>query len=129
MVEVLLQTNGVVFLVGAIAQTVWLSIVIEQVDFLAEAAQREEELDALVPRHGVVTVILENHHRSLHPVHPENRRILDETRRELPDGAADAALCAFILELACEACAPAYAVVCGNHVDHRGAGGHSAEAI
>ena len=43
MIEVLLQADGVILLVGALAQAVRFAVVVEEVDFLAQAAQRQVE--------------------------------------------------------------------------------------
>src|ERR1035441_3418467 len=107
MIEVLLHANGVVLLIGPAPQAVRLSVVIEKIHFLAQPPQRQEELDALIPRHRIVAVVLQNQHRSLHAIGPENRRVLDETRGVLPDRPANAALRALILELPRDARAPA----------------------
>src|ERR1035438_8885460 len=82
--------------------------------FLAEAAQRQIEFHALIPRHGVVAIVVQQHDGSLHAVRPEDGRILDEARGILPDGSADAALRALILELPRDARAPADAVIGGS---------------
>src|ERR1017187_736390 len=109
-IEVLLQADGVILLVGPLAQSVRFAVVIEEVDFLTQAAQCQVELDALIPWHRVVAIVVQQHDRRPHAVRPENGRVLDEARRVLTDGSADAALRALVLALPRDARAPAYAV-------------------
>src|SRR5580693_5059007 len=99
-VEILLQADCVILLVRPVTQSVRLAVVVEQVDFLAQPAQRQEELQALVPWHGSVAIVLQNHHRSGYSISRKDGRILDESLWVLPDGPANAALRALILELA-----------------------------
>src|SRR5579871_3442534 len=63
MIEELLQANGVVLLVGTAVDVVRLAVIVEQVDFLPQAAQREEQLESLVPWHRVIGVILQDQQR------------------------------------------------------------------
>src|ERR1035437_737644 len=111
MIEVLLQADRVVLLVGPLAQPVRFAVVVEEVDFLAQAAQRQIKLHALIPWHRVVAIVVQQHYRRLYPVRPEDRRVFDEARGVLPDGSADAALRALILKLPRDPGAPADTVI------------------
>ena len=62
-------------LVGAAAEAVVFAVVVEEPRGLLVAAQREEELDALVPRDGVVVVVGEDEERRLHLVRLEDGRV------------------------------------------------------
>ena len=95
----------------------------------AEAAESEEELDALVPGDGVVGVVVEDEERGLDAVDVEDGRVVDVADGILPDGAADAALGFFVLKLAGTAAAPADAVVGGDHVGDRCAVFRGFEAV
>src|SRR5262249_42345163 len=101
----------------------------EHVDFLVQAPQREVKLDALIPRHRVVGVVVQDHDRRLHAVGPENWRVLDEARGILPDRSADTALRVLVLELARNAGSPADAVVGPDHVRDRRTGSRRAESF
>ena len=108
---------GVVALVGSAAEVVGFAVVGEHPCGFVEAAEGEEELDALIPRDGVVGVVVEDEERGLDAVDLEDGRVVDEAEWVLPGRAADAALGLFVLELARAAGAPADAVVGGDHVD------------
>src|SRR3712207_8676185 len=58
------------------------AVVVEHVDLLAQAAERDEHLDALVPRHRVVVVVVHDEQRRAHAVGEEERRVLDEAHRD-----------------------------------------------
>ncbi len=57
-VEILMHAHRAIFLSGALAGAVRRAVVVEQVNLFVEPAQGEEHLDALIPRHGVVTIVL-----------------------------------------------------------------------
>src|SRR6266542_3904533 len=116
MIKKLLQATRVVLLIYSLAQAVLLAVVAEHVDLFAQPSQGEEVLDALVPRHRVVFVVIDHQKRRLHAVGAKDRRVLQVTQRVFPEAAADTRLRAFVLKLSREACAPANAAVSAGHV-------------
>ena len=59
MFEELPGAAGEIFLVGAAAEAVELAVVAPKPRGFVVTAKREEEFDALIPRHGVVGVVVE----------------------------------------------------------------------
>src|SRR5512136_2402016 len=106
-VEELVEVDGPVFLVVPLPEAVLLTVEIEHVGFFAEAAEGGEELDPLVPRHGVVLVVVDGQVRRLDPLDPEERRVLEELKDPAPERRPDAALRLFVLESPRHAGAPA----------------------
>src|SRR5688572_15445240 len=99
MIEELLQAARVVFLIDALPQAVPLAVVVEHVNLFTEAAQREVELDALIPRYRVVFVVVNHQQRRLHAISTEDRRVLQKTHRVLPKASADPRLRVLVLKL------------------------------
>ena len=77
MVEELLEPDGQVLAVAALAEVVGLVVVFQQPGGLAQAAQAHEHLDALVPRNGTVVVIVHDKHRSGDVLSMEDGGVLD----------------------------------------------------
>ena len=98
-VEELVHVDGPVLHVVAVAQAVRLAVVVEHVGLLAEPPHRRVELDALVPRHRIVRVVVDRQVRRVDLLDPEDRRVLDELQRRVPRRRADAALRLLVLEL------------------------------
>ena len=67
-VEELLHAPLEVFFVLRFLYSMGIAIVVKQPGGLAQAAQRYEELDALVPGHGAVVVIVQNEDGRFNPV-------------------------------------------------------------
>src|SRR5262249_56041485 len=84
--------------------------------------KRKVVLDALIPRHGVVVVVVEHQNRSLDAARVKDGRVFDEAHRVFPQAAADAALRAFVLELARQPGAPSDAAVGAGHIAHERSG-------
>src|ERR1051325_8385231 len=118
-VEELLHAVRDVLLIRAALRIVDVTVVADEVHLLAESPHADEQLDALIPRYGVVHVILHHEQWRRDLVEPEERGILDETCRILPDRSADAALRRLVLEGARESSAPTDAAVRARHVHDR----------
>ena len=84
--------------VVTVVQAVRLAVVAEHVGFLAEPPHRHVEFDALVPRHGIVGVVVNRQIRRVDAFDPEDRRVLNELKRRVPERFTDAVV--FLLELA-----------------------------
>ena len=119
MIEILLQTDLPVPFVLVFDRPVGFVIVVEQPHRFGEAAQGHKQLDALVPRHRAILVIMQNQQRCLDLVGPEDRGVLEIAHRVFPERSADAALGALVLEHPADAGAPADAPVSADHIAHR----------
>ena len=98
-------------------------VVVDEVHLFAETAQSDEHLDALIPRYGVVGIVMHHEERRRDAIRPEEGRVLEIARLALPDRAADAALGVLVLEGARESGSPTNAAVRARHVGH-GRTGH-----
>ncbi len=119
MVEELVQVDGPVLLVLALPEPVLLAVEVEHVGFLAEVAEGREELDPLVPGHGVVLVVVDREIGRLDPLDPEEGRVLDELEGPRPERSPDPALGLLVLEGPRHPRPPADAAVGAGHVDDR----------
>src|SRR5262249_19630125 len=128
-IEEFLQPPRVIFLVGAAAQTVRFAVVVEHIDFFVQSPESQVVLDALIPRHGVVVVVVEHQNRGLDAARVKDGRVFDEAHRVFPQAAADAALRAFVLELARQPGAPSASAVGAGHIAPEGAGRGGFEAV
>ena len=106
-------------------------VVLEQPCRLVEPAEIREELDALIPRNGSVSVVVHDEHRCLHLVNMEHRRVLDVKvkRPRLPHALSDTALAMLILAGAGDARAPTDATVGRCHIPDRCSGTGGGEHI
>jgi ATP-dependent helicase/nuclease subunit A len=116
-VEELLHAHGPVLPVHHPPQAMRLAVVVQHPDRLAEPAQRDEILDALVPRHRAVLVVVQHEQRRVDLVRPEDGRVLDVAHGRFPQRCAEPALCPLVLELPDHARLPADAAVGADHVD------------
>ncbi len=128
-VEELLQTDGDVLAVLACADIVRLAVVLQHPYGLLQAAQRHEHLDALIPRHCAVLVVVHDEQRRIDAVSVEHRGVGDVELRCFPQVAAYARLSALILRLARFARTPSYAAESGGHVCHRRARAGASEHV
>ena len=72
-VEELLHSHRDVFLIRALCRVVHVVVVIEQVDLFVQPPQGDEHLDALIPRHRVVGVVMHHEQRRGDAIRPEER--------------------------------------------------------
>ena len=129
MVEELVQVDGPVLLVLALPEAVLFAVEIEHVGFFSEVAEGGEELDPLVPGHGVIFVVVDREIGRLDALHPEEGRVFDELEGPRPEWGADPALGFLILEGPGHARAPADAAVGAGHVDDGRARFHGGEHV
>ena len=108
-----------VALVLALAQTVWLAVIVEQVGLLTEALQRDEVLNTLRPRHRTVLVVMQDQHRRLHLIGKVDRRVLSIAQRVFPRRATNARLRLLVLELTRHATVVTNAAIRREHVTDR----------
>ena len=73
MVEELVLVDGEMLLVVALTQAVRLAVVHGHVRLLAEATHGREELDALIPRHGIVFIVVDREIGRVDFLDPEDR--------------------------------------------------------
>ena len=119
MIKILIHTQRKIFLVSAAAQVVQLAVVVEQIGFLFKAAQRQEQLNPLIPRHRIIGIVGQNQQRGLYFRDMEYRRISEVHIRCLIQGLADAALLLLVLELSRQTGAPANAGISAGHITDR----------
>ena len=118
MVEELLHADAPVLAVGHTDGPVGFAGVVEEPGGLAEALEGHEHLDALVPRHVSVLVVVHDEDGGIDLVHAEQRTVFGIDLGMFPHRGAEAALGVFVLETACQAGTPADAAVGAEHVDH-----------
>ena len=118
MVEELLHADAPVLAVGHADGPVGFAGVVEEPGGLAEALEGHEHLDALVPRHVSVLVVVHDEDGGVDLVHAEQRTVFGIDLGMFPHRGAEAALGVFVLETACQTGTPADAAVGAEHVDH-----------
>src|SRR5687767_12447628 len=99
MIEKLVHAPREIFLVRAASQSVEFVVVVEKVDLLAVATQRQEVFNRLVPGDGVIAVVVENQQWSFHAISEEHGRVFEIKMRRLLHCRADPALRLLVLEL------------------------------
>ena len=129
MVEELLHARLEVGAVGRLYGPVRFAPVVEQPGRFAEAAQGGKPLDALVPGHGPVVVVVQDQERGVDLVGREDGAVLVVTLEVAPGRAPDAALGVLVLKLTAAPAAPAYTAVGREHIHHRRAGLHGGEQV
>lgn len=75
-VEELLEADAEVLAVATLHEIVLLLVVFQHPNFLAQSSQRHEVLDALIPWHGSIVVIVHDEEWSGHFVGLKERRVL-----------------------------------------------------
>src|SRR6185503_3890227 len=78
-IEEFLQPPRVVLLVDPFSKPVLLAVVAEHVRLFAEATEREEILDPLVPRDRIVFIVVNHQQRRLNSVRSEDWRVVEKT--------------------------------------------------
>ncbi len=129
MIEELLHANLPVLFVVEFGRPVRLVVVVDQPDRFTQAPERHKKLDALVPGHMAVVVVVHDEQRRLDFIRPEDRRVFHVAHGVFPQRTANAALSALVLKHPAPARSPADAAISAGHVRDRRAGFGSFENI